>query len=89
MEITNKTKKPISILLPGGGKLFLSPGKTGQVTPKAIESPALAKLIEIGDIEVTEQGVKRLGGSNGGGTGGGPEAGRHQGSGAKRQSGDR
>ncbi len=89
MEITNKTKKPISIILPGGGKLFLSPGKTGQVTQKAIESPFLAKLIETGDIELTEKGVKRPSGSSGGGSGGATEGGRHQGSGAKRQSGDR
>ena len=31
MNITNKCKRPISISLPGGKKLFLGPGKSGQI----------------------------------------------------------
>ena len=48
MDITNKTAKPISVPLPGGKKLFLAPGKSGQVSPKALEHPPLVKLLESG-----------------------------------------
>ena len=37
MDITNKSRKPLSVPLPGGKKLFLGPGKTGQVSPKALD----------------------------------------------------
>jgi len=63
MDITNKTRKPISLPLPGGKKLFLGPGKTGQIAPKAAEHPPVAKLIEAGDLEVASGG----GGRNSGG----------------------
>ena len=43
MDIINKTNKPLSIPLPGGKKLFLGPRKTGQITPKALEHPPVAK----------------------------------------------
>ena len=54
MNITNKTKRPIKVPLPGGKKLFLGPGKTGQITTKAAEHPPLVELIEAGDIETDE-----------------------------------
>ena len=55
MDITNKTRKPLRLPLPGGKRLFLGPGKTGQVSPKALEHPPLVKLLEAGDrIEVVE-----------------------------------
>lgn len=87
MDITNKTSKPLSVPLPGGKKLFLAPGKTGQVSDKAMKHAPLVKLLDAGDI------VKAGGG--GGSVAGGPiksEKGgssRHGGSGAMRQSGDR
>ena len=88
MDITNKTGKPLSVPLPGGKKLFLGPGKTGQVVPKALERPALKKLIEAGDIEVADGGASRAAGSAEakGGVSGGQ---RQGGTGAMRQSGDR
>ncbi|MFT7669262.1 MAG: hypothetical protein ACI8X5_001962 [Planctomycetota bacterium] len=52
MEITNKTKRPLRVPLPGGKKLHLGPGKTGQITTKATELPSVKKMIEDGDIEV-------------------------------------
>jgi hypothetical protein len=58
MDITNKSGKPLNVPLPGGKRLFLGPGKTGQVTPKALEHPALAKLIEAGDLETSAGGAK-------------------------------
>ena len=87
MDITNKTKKPLSIPLPGGKKLYLGPGKTGQVTPKALAHPPVAKLIEAGEIATAEGGHKpKQGGS--GNTGVSPGTG-HKGTGAMRQAGDR
>jgi hypothetical protein len=88
MDITNKTPKPLSVPLPGGKKLFLGPGKTGQVSPKALEHAPLAKLIEAGDIETAEGGSPHSGGAGGkGGPSGG--SGHKGGTGAMRQSGDR
>ncbi|HIG29618.1 MAG TPA: hypothetical protein EYQ50_18205 [Verrucomicrobiales bacterium] len=87
MDITNKTRKPISLPLPGGKKLFLGPGKTGQVAPKALEYPALAKLLETGDVETSEGGSKR--GEEAGGKIGSYSGPRHNATGAMRQSGDR
>lgn len=57
MDITNKTRKPLSLPLPGGKKLFLGPGKTGQVSPKALEFAPLAKLLEAGEIAVSGGGT--------------------------------
>jgi len=87
MEITNKTKKPLSISLPAGKKLFLGPGKSGQITQKAAERPAVVAMVEAGEVELSEEGIKRQGGGNAGS--GVSNASRHGGSGAMRQSGDR
>ena len=87
MDITNKTQKPMSLPLPGGKRLFLGPGKTGQVSPKALEHPLLAKLLEAGDLETAAGGSKRR---EGGDDKAGAYPGRRQGgTSAKRQSGDR
>ncbi|RFC48622.1 MAG: hypothetical protein DVB23_000490 [Verrucomicrobia bacterium] len=90
MNITNKTPKPLSVPLPGGKKLFLGPGKTGQVTAKAMEHPPLVKLLEAGDIVSSEDTAPRTATANrkfnppaGSSTGGGAPGG------APRQSGDR
>ncbi len=87
MDITNKTRVPLSVPLPGGKRLFLAPGKTGQVSHKALEHPPLVKLIEAGDIETAGGGPKRKDG--GAGNVGASHGSRHGGSTAKRQSGDR
>jgi len=87
MDIINKTKKPLKIPLPGGKKLFLGPGKTGQVNAKALKHPPLVKLIESGDVESGGVTETRLGG---GADKGGNSGGLRRGStGAMRQSGDR
>ena len=87
MDVINKTPKPLSLPLPGGKKLFLGPGKTGQVTNKALEHPPLVKLIEAGDVEVVGEGHRPSSpGSDGAVSAPGQ---RHGGSGAMRQSGDR
>ena len=87
MDITNKTKAPLSVPLPGGKKLFLGPGKTGQVTDKALKHPPLVKLIESGDLVTAGGGSKQK--PSGEGKAGPSSGGRHGGSGAMRQSGDR
>jgi hypothetical protein len=87
MDITNKSKKALSIPLPGGKKLFLGPGKTGQVTAKALQHPPLVKLIEAGEIE-TAEGTANSPESVPGKTGVTPGS-RNAGTGAMRHSGDR
>ena len=56
MEIRNTAKRPLKIALPAGKRLFLGIGGTGQITPKAAEHPPVRKLIEAGDIEITDPG---------------------------------
>ena len=87
MDVINKTNKPLRIPLPGGKKLFLGPGKTGQVTAKALQHPPLVKLIEAGDVESDGATATR---QRGGADKTGHAAGlRHGATGAMRQSGDR
>jgi hypothetical protein len=88
MDVTNKSKKPLMLPLPGNKKLFLGPGKTGQVSPKALEHPPLAKLIESGDVVAADGDHKETKGGSGSSA---SSTGLFQGgpSGAPRQSGDR
>ena len=90
MDVTNKSKKPLIVPLPGGKRLFLQPGKTGQITPKALEHPPVAKLLESGELESSEgkhAPNSRAGGKSTKSSGGAP--GQQGASGAARQSGDR
>ena len=52
--VKNTTRKPLSVPLPQGKRLFLGPGKSGKVTPKAIDHKPFQALIESGDLEVVE-----------------------------------
>jgi hypothetical protein len=88
MDIINKTKGPLRVPLPGGKKLHLGPGRTGQITPKAAEHPPLKKLIEAGDLEVAGGGKSGGAGGSGGNTGVGPTQGGSS-SGGVRHTGDR
>lgn len=70
--IKNKTKKPLSVPLPQGKRLFLGPGKSGQITPKAIDHPPLKAMLESGDLELDSGGGSfaskgKSSGSSGGG----------------------
>ena len=58
MEITNQSKKPLSIPLPGGKKLFLGPGKSGQINWKAADRPAVQKLIKSGEVSISREAKK-------------------------------
>ncbi len=64
--IRNNTKKPLKVPLPGGKLLRLSPGKSGEVTAKAVDHPPLKALVDSGDLTVVEEGRGRgqLGGAN-------------------------
>ena len=69
MEISNKTQRPLRIPLPGGKKLHLGPGKTGQITAKAAEHAPLKALIDAGEIEIVGGGRSKGTGGSGGSTG--------------------
>lgn len=86
--ISNKTRKPLRVPLPGGKILRLGPLKEGQVAANAVEFPGLKALVEAGEIEIVEGGSRRTGGGSGGGarrssnpgqTGGGSGGVRHTG----------
>jgi hypothetical protein len=67
MTIKNLTKKPLSVPLPGGKRLFLGPGKSGEINAKAAHHPPIVALVEAGEIEIIGQD----GGFSGGGKKGG------------------
>ncbi|MFT5049813.1 MAG: hypothetical protein ACI8QZ_001206 [Chlamydiales bacterium] len=85
--VINKTKKPLKVPLPGGKLLRLGPGKTGQVSPKALEHPGFQKMVDAGEIEVEASSGANY--SAGGGADGGGGGGRASGSSGIRHHGDR
>ena len=89
MDITNKTRKPLSVPLPDSKKLFLGPGKTGQISNKAVDHPALQAMVEAGEIqiEIVGDGSGRADGDGGGQKRSGDQA--HRGDGGIRRTGDR
>jgi hypothetical protein len=86
--VSNKTQKPLSVPLPGGKTLHLGPGRTGQISAKAVENPQLKKLVEAGVIEVVDEDPQRAAGPVGNKRGRGFMVGHSSGSGGRR-SGDR
>jgi hypothetical protein len=64
-SICNKTQRPLSVPLPQGKTLHLGPGKTGQVSKKAIEHPPLLKLVEAGELEIIGEGQRPADASSG------------------------
>jgi hypothetical protein len=84
--VTNKTRKPLSIQLGPGKKLFLGPGKSGEIAAKDVELATVKALIEGGAIEVAQgRGQAGAGDSH---TGGRPSQGHSPTTGGRR-SGDR
>ncbi len=88
MDVRNKTKMPLAVPLPGGKKLRLGPGKTGQITPKAAEFAPLKKLVEEDKLEFVVTGRSSTSGPGTGGTGIYPSQGGSS-SGGVRHTGDR
>ena len=86
--IENKTKKPLSVPLPGGKTLHLGPGKTAQIPAKAASSARIQALVDAGEIEIVDTGPSR-GGNSGGGKGANAPSQGHSSGGAIRRSGDR
>ncbi len=64
--VSNKTQRPVSVPLPGGKTLHLGPGKTGQISAKAVENPQLKKLVDAGEIEVVGEDPRPTAGPGGG-----------------------
>ena len=87
MELRNKTRRPIRVPLPGGKRLHIGPGGTGQISPKATTHPPLKKLLDAGDLEIEDLGRSKGTGGSGGSTGTRPSKGG--GSGGVRHTGDR
>ncbi len=89
MDIVNKTQRPLLVPLPGGKRLHLGPGRTGQITPKAAEHPPVKALVDAGDLEIQDGGKTK--GSAAGGSGKGTSAARASGptTGGVRHTGDR
>lgn len=85
--VTNKTSRPLTVPLPRGKKLHLGPLKTGQITTEASEHAALKRLVEAGEIEISDEQAGASG-SGGGRFAGRGSAGHAQG-GSNRRSGDR
>ena len=50
--VSNKTRKPIKVSLPGGRFLYLGPAKTGQISDSAAEIPSVKRLVKAGEIEI-------------------------------------
>lgn len=88
MEVRNTAKRPLKVPLPGGKRLFLAIGGSGQITPKAAEHAPVKKLIEDGDLEITDSGHASAKSSSSGGAGISASPSRG-GSGGIRQTGDR
>ena len=67
-NLSNKTRRPLSVPLPRGKSLHLGPLKTGEVNAAALEHAPLKKLIEAGDLEVVDAGAgpRALGNASGG-----------------------
>ena len=86
--IKNKTNRPLRVPLPRGKTVHLGPGKSGQVTTEAAEYAGLKKLVDAGDIELTDESEGGGAGGAGGAGGGGARHG-HGGGGGMRRSGDR
>jgi len=67
MEVKNTTKRPLKVPLPGGKRLFLALGGTGQIAPRAAEHPPVKKLIDDGELEVLGGGRSKGSGTSGSG----------------------
>ena len=53
--VVNKTHRPLKVHLPQGRVLHLGPRHEGQVTPQALESPGVKRLVESGELEILDQ----------------------------------
>jgi hypothetical protein len=59
--ITNKTRKPLRVSLPGGKFLYLGPLKSGQIADGAADAASVKRLIDAGEIEILGDGAESAG----------------------------
>jgi hypothetical protein len=85
--VTNKTPRPLTVPLPRGKKLHLGPLKSGEIATEAAEHPAIRKLVDAGDIEISDEQTGSSGSASRRAVGGGATGHAHGGS--NRRSGDR
>ena len=52
--ISNKTRRPLRVPLPGGRTLHLGPAKTGQISSQDAEHGLVKKLVEESAIEIVD-----------------------------------
>ncbi|HVS13827.1 MAG TPA: hypothetical protein VMV46_07875 [Thermoanaerobaculia bacterium] len=86
--IRNASRRPQSVPLPRGRKLYLGPGQTGEIAHEAVDHPPLAALVDSGDLEIVGEGPKAAGGAMGPQRSGAPASG-HQSVGRGGRRGDR
>ncbi len=86
--VTNKTRRPLRVPLPGGKTLHLGPGKAGQISSKDADDPRLKKLVEEAAIEIVDEAARPTVADGDGGRKPAPGGGPTRGSGSHR-SGDR
>ena len=86
--VTNKTRRPLRVPLPGGKTLHLGPGKSGQISSKNAEHAGVKKLVEDSAIEIIEDDARHTQGRGNAGTDR-PSAGGHEPGRGSRRSGDR
>ena len=52
--VLNATSRPLRIPLPGGKTLHLGPGKSGRISDRAVQHPAVRRHVEAGDLKITD-----------------------------------
>lgn len=57
--ISNKTQRPLRIPLRGGKTLHLGPLKSGQISGQEAETPAVRRLVDAGEIEISGDGTQQ------------------------------
>jgi len=86
--VTNKTNAPIKVPLPRNKILRLGPGHSGQIGDSDAERPAVAKMVEAGQIDISDPETQS--GKGGGRDGAFGNSGRAGGgAGIGRRGGDR
>lgn len=86
--VRNTTRSPLVVPLPGGRKLHLGPGQSGDISPRAAEHPPLAALVTSGDLSIADVDPRTPGARRAGRSLHGPAAGHRPGTKATRR-GDR
>jgi hypothetical protein len=60
--VRNTTRRPLTVNLPRGKKLHLSPLQEGQIATNAADHPPIVALVKAGDLEILESDDHQGGG---------------------------